>query len=126
MNDLVLEKSYSTPKVKLISKYGTLKIEGRSIPENPAAFFEPILDWLNEYFKNPSEQTTFDFKLDYINSGSSKSILAILKLLKQYSESGHKITINWHYEEDDESIRDLGKHYKSILNMSFNLVESYL
>jgi hypothetical protein len=74
MNDLILEKSYGTPKVKLLSKQGALKIEGRSIPENPSVFFEPIMDWLNEYFKNPAEQTVFDFKLDYINSGSSKSI----------------------------------------------------
>jgi hypothetical protein len=125
MNDLILEKSYGTPKVKLLSKQGALKIEGRSIPENPSVFFEPIMDWLNEYFKNPAEQTVFDFKLDYINSGSSKSILAILKLLKEYSETGNKIIINWHYEEDDESIRDLGKHYKSILKMPFNLVESF-
>jgi hypothetical protein len=123
VNDFVVEKTYSTPKVQLISRNGNLRIEGRSIPENPSAFFEPILDWLNEYFKQPQPNTVFDFKLDYINSGSSKSLLSILKLLKTYSENGLKITINWHYEEDDESIRDLGKHYKSILKMQFNLVE---
>jgi hypothetical protein len=123
INDLIIDKTYSTPKVQLLSKTGTLKVEGRSIPENPSVFFEPIIDWLNEYFKNPVSSTVIDFKLDYINSGSSKSLLSILKLLKTYSDRGIRININWHYEEDDESIRDLGKHYKSILNMQFNLVE---
>jgi hypothetical protein len=123
INDLIIDRTYSTPKVLLISKTGALKIEGRSIPENPSAFYEPILNWLEEYFKNPVSNTTFDFKLDYINSGSSKSLLSILKLLKTLNENGIKITINWHYEEDDESIRDLGKHYRSILKMPFNLVE---
>jgi hypothetical protein len=123
INDLIVEKSYSTPKIELISRTGALKIEGRSIPENPSAIYEPIVDWLNEYFKNPVATTVIDFKLDYINSGSSKSILSILKLLKNYSDKGIKIMVNWHFEEDDESIRDLGKHYQSLLNMPFNLIE---
>jgi hypothetical protein len=123
INDLIVDKTYSTPKVQLLSKSGALKVEGRSIPENPSVFFEPIIDWLNEYFKNPVPSTVIDFKLDYINSGSSKSLLSILKLLKTYYDRGIRITINWHFEEDDESIRDLGKHYKSLLNMPFNLVE---
>jgi hypothetical protein len=123
ISDLIIEKSYSTPNVHFNSKNGTLKLEGRSIPENPSAFYEPLSEWIYLYFENPSKMTTCDFKLDYINSGSSKSLLSILKLLKSYHESGKLITINWHYEEDDESIRDLGKHYKSILNMPFNLVE---
>jgi len=125
INDLFLDKTYSTPKVNFAKKSGLLRIEGRSIPENPSAFFEPLMDWISEYFEAPAKDTICDIKLDYINSGSSKSVLSILKLLKSFNEKGYKVTINWHYEEDDESIRDLGKHYKSILNMSFNLVETF-
>ncbi len=125
MNDLVCEKTYSTPKVHLNYKTGIFKIEGRSIPENPAAFFEPILNWLTEYFETNPKSAKIEIKLDYINSGSSKSIMGILKLLYKYYEKGTDIVINWHYEEDDESIRDLGKHYKSILKLPFNLIENY-
>jgi hypothetical protein len=123
MNDLFIERSYSTPQVIFNTKTGVLTIEGRSIPENPSAFYDPLVDWLNVYFKSPVESTRLDFKLDYINSGSSKSILVLLKAIKHFCDHGVNCQVNWHFEEDDESIRDLGKHFKSLLKMPFNLVE---
>ena len=123
MKDLVIEKSYSTPLVTFNSKTGMLVIEGRSIPENPTAFYNSLEDWLTEYFKAPQAYTKIDLKLDYINSGSSKSLLSLLKLARNYFEKGAKGEVNWYFDEDDESIRDLGKHFRTILKMSFNLVE---
>lgn len=126
MKDLVIEKTYSTPAVNFEVKTGMLRIEGRSIPENPSLFYDPLTSWINEYFQtefNPS--TKLDIKLDYINSGSSKSILAMLKAIKSFCDVGKSCQVNWHFEEDDESIRDLGKHFKSVLKMPFNLVEVY-
>jgi hypothetical protein len=126
MKDLVIEKTYSTPAVNFEVKTGMLKIEGRSIPENPSVFFDLLTSWINEYFQselNPS--TKLDIKLDYINSGSSKSILAMLKHIKSFYDNGKICEVNWHFEEDDESIRDLGKHFKSVLKMPFNLIEVY-
>lgn len=124
MNDLYIDSTYSTPKIHLNAKNGVLKIEGRSIPENPSSFYEQIVSWIIEFFNNPPKKTKIEIKLDYINSGSSKSILTLLKLIKKYSDSGFEIEINWYYEEDDESIRDLGKHYKSILKLPLNLIET--
>lgn len=126
MKDLVIDKTYSTPAVNFDVKSGILKIEGRSIPENPSVFYEPLLKWLNEYFQTESNPSTkLDIKLDYINSGSSKSILTMLKGIKVFCDNGKDCQVNWHFEEDDESIRDLGKHFKSVLKMPFNLIEVY-
>ncbi len=126
MKDLVIEKTYSTPAVIFDVKTGILKIEGRSIPENPSVFYDPLTTWINEYFQTASNLSTrMDIKLDYINSGSSKSILSMLKLIKSFCDNGKDCQVNWHFEEDDESIRDLGKHFKSVLKLPFNLVEVY-
>jgi hypothetical protein len=126
MKDLIIEKSYSTPTVSFNSKTGILKIEGRSIPENPSSFYDPVVTWLNEYFQTTTNTSTkLDIKLDYINSGSSKSILSMLKAIKAHCDIGKNCQVNWHFEEDDESIRDLGKHFKSVLKMPFNLIEVY-
>lgn len=126
MKDLLIDKTYSTPSVNFDPKSGILKIEGRSIPENPSVFYEPLLKWLTEYFQTVSNPSTkLDIKLDYINSGSSKSILTMLKAIKVFCDNGKDCQVNWHFEEDDESIRDLGKHFKSVLKMPFNLIEVY-
>ncbi len=125
MNDLLIEKTYSTPLVHLNSQNGIMKIEGRSIPENPSLFYDSIIAWLSDYFLNSKVKIKLDIKLDYINSGSTKSILSILKVIKQHYDKGIECQVNWHYEEDDESIRDLGKHYKSVVKLPINLVEVF-
>ena len=105
------------------SQNGRLKIEGRSIPENPGDFYDELIEWLHKYFKNPSSETIFDLNLEYVNSGSSKYLLGLFKIIKEEVKKGTKITINWYYEEDDEAIQSLGEHYKSSLKIPFNLIE---
>ncbi len=123
MNNLIIEKTYSTPLIQFNTLNGEMKIEGRSIPENPALFYDPIISWLSDFFQNSKISINLDIKLDYINSGSTKSILSILKAIKQHFDKGIECKINWYYEEDDESIRDLGKHYKSVIKLPINLSE---
>ncbi len=126
MNELIIESTYSTPFVNFNSKSGILKLEGRSIPENPSIFYDPLVNWLTELSKDAKDIVVrMEVKLDYINSGSTKSILTMLRLLKHLYDEGVDCQVNWHFEEDDESIRDLGKHYKNVLRMPFNLIEIY-
>ncbi len=123
MNDLVIEKTYSTPLIQFNTQNGVMKIEGRSIPENPSLFYDPIISWLNDFLQNSKTKIKLDIKLDYINSGSTKSILSVLKSIKQYYDKGIDCQVTWYYEEDDESIRDLGKHYKSVIKLPITLSE---
>ncbi len=123
MEKLEFERKSNTPCVLFDHETGNLKIEGRSIPENPGDFYDEIIAWLREYFKNPQPVTTFDLNLEYVNSGSSKYLLGIFRIMKEEIQKGHKININWYYEEDDEAIQSLGEHYKSSLKIPFNLIE---
>jgi hypothetical protein len=123
MKDLIIKKTNNTPAVNFNPEKGLLKIEGRSIPENPGEFFERLIDWINEYFEKPVPTTQFDLNLEYVNSGSSKYLLGIFRLLKKKYEDGKKSVINWYYEEDDEAILSLGEHYKSTVKIPFNLIE---
>ena len=125
MNELLIEKTYSTPLVHFNAQNGVMKIEGRSIPENPSLFYDPIVVWLTNYFQNSKNKIKIDIKLDYINSGSTKAILTLLKVIKVQYDKGIECQLNWHYEEDDESIRDLGKHYKSVIKLPINLIEIF-
>ena len=64
-----------------------------------------------------------DLNLEYVNSGSSKYLLGIFRLLKKRYDEGRNCIINWYYEEDDEAILSLGEHYKSTIKIPFNLIE---
>ncbi|MDC0584285.1 DUF1987 domain-containing protein [Bacteroidales bacterium] len=122
MKDYILEKTKITPSVNCNAEKGEFTFEGRSIPEDSIAFFEPIIEWLDEYFKSPCQTTTLNFRLDYINSGSSKYLLSIFKNLTGFINDSTLIIVNWYYEEDDETIIDLGEHYKTTFpQFTFNL-----
>jgi len=123
MERIEIEKKVNTPSVSFNPDTGHFKIEGRSIPENPGEFFDVLIDWIKEYFKNPKDSTIFDLNLEYVNSGSSKYLLGLFRAIKDEACKGKKVIINWYYEEDDEAIFSLGEHYKSALKIPFNLIE---
>ena len=123
MKELIIPKSANTPGITFNPETGIMKIEGRSIPENPGDFFDPIIEWLEEYFNKATEVTRFDLNLEYVNSGSSKYLLGIFRILKKKHDEGKNCSINWYYEEDDEAIFSLGEHYKNTIKIPFNLIE---
>ncbi len=123
MKKLAITKTPNTPLVEFDSGTGLFKIEGRSIPENPGEFYDHLEEWIVGYFEKPADTTVFELNLEYVNSGSSKYLLGLFRVLKEQYEKGNNIKINWYYEEDDEAIEGLGEHYRSTLNLPFYLVE---
>ena len=122
---LRIEKETKTPFIELDPGKGVLTMEGRSIPEDPEAFYNVVYSSMLEYYKSPQKLTTFHFQFEYINSGSSKFILRFFNLIKTQYDKGHDCVVNWYYEEDDENILDLGKHYENTFKLPFKFVEIY-
>jgi hypothetical protein len=125
MENLKIKDTLKTPGIEFNPQEGKLKIFGRAIPENPEEFFTGVLQWVKKYFQNPTELTIIDIQLEYINSGSSKYLLEFLHILQDKHKEGKKCEINWYYEEDDESVLELGKHYQSIIDIPFKLIPVY-
>lgn len=121
MKDLIIEKTYSTPEVHFNPKTGELRMGGRSIPENPDDIYLSMLQWLHEYFKDPCDLTRVIVTLEYVNSGSSKFLLEIFRVMKRYHDEGHACVVDWYYEEEDERIMELGTHYASTTQLPFNM-----
>ena len=125
MEDLYLKKTFNSPEVEFIADKGELSLEGRSIPEDPGEFFELLIDWINEYFLNPAKDTVMNIRLEYINSGSSKYMLEVLRIMKINHDAGKGVNIRWYFEEGDESIQELGVHYEQTIQIPFEHIEYY-
>ena len=123
MENLIVQPTSNTPLVDFDAKSGRLLLKGRSIPEDPGEFYERILKWLETYFGNTDQETVLEFQVEYANSGSTKYILEILKDLHRYSSQGKNIRVVWCYEEDDESIQELGELYSSSVNLPWEMKE---
>ncbi|MEN3041613.1 MAG: DUF1987 domain-containing protein [Bacteroidia bacterium] len=122
MRNLVIEPTSKTPKVILNADLGIFEITGRSIPEDAIGFYRKVLDWIEEYSKNPLPETIFKFQLEYFNTSSSKCLLDIFRKLERMHKNGHKVTIRWHYDSDDEDMAETGQDYQALLDVPFELV----
>lgn len=123
MDPIKIEGTRKTPDVSFDALSGKIEIEGRSIPENSIEFYKPLVDWLDEYSKQPNSKTVVNIKLEYFNTSSSKCILDVFKKLESIYKSEQDVVINWYYEEDDEDMLEAGEDYQSILKIPFKMIE---
>lgn len=123
MEPLNIESTPKTPSIKFLEEEGVVEIKGRSIPENSIEFYKPLVDWLEDYAKNPLNKTVVNIQLEYFNTSSSKCILDVFKKLETIHKSKHDVVINWYYEEDDEDMLEAGEDYESIIRVPFKMIE---
>jgi len=122
MDKLEFQPTQKTPYV-LLDPAGKIRFKGRSIPEDVSLFYEDILDWIVNYSTTPAPYTEVDIEMEYLNSGTSKYMLRLLKKLKEVDIGGHDLHINWIYEEGDDDILERGEYYASILDLKINFIE---
>ena len=115
MNAIRLEGTEDTPKIVLDQQQSVFELSGRSLPEDSAEFYEPILEWLDAYSQNPNPQTPFVFKLEYFNTASSKLILDILSKL----EDIEGVNVVWYFHEDDEDMEEAGEEFSELVEVPF-------
>lgn len=115
MEILNLEGTADTPKIILDSQNKIFEISGRSLPEDSAEFYKPVLEWIARYAQQPADSTDFYFKLEYFNTSSSKLILDVLSALEDIKG----MTIYWCYSEDDEDMEEAGREFAELVEIPF-------
>ena len=107
----------------IILEEGTIFIMGRSIIENPSFFYEPGLKWVAYYTRTWTGKTKIDLGFDYVNTGSIKWLYILLRGLSEIREMSENAMINWHYEEGDDDMCELGFILRSLVDCPFTIVE---
>jgi hypothetical protein len=123
-NQQKISPSKNTPEVILDPK-GTIKLSGRLIPENAEDFFNPIEEWIKEYFCNPADITCVEICLEYINSAGTKYLLDLIHKITHIhlKKNKKKFIINWHYNDEDEDMLEKGRFFSSDLDVPFNFIK---
>ena len=123
-NQKIISPTKNTPEVILDQK-GTIKLTGRLIPENAEDFFNPIEEWINEYFYNPADITCVEICLEYINSVGTKYLLDLIHKITHIhlKKNKKKFIINWYYKDEDEDMLEKGTFFSSDLDVPFNFIK---
>jgi hypothetical protein len=202
MEDINIKKTAKTPTVNFQFNENHLEIKGISIPEDADTFYQPLLDWAEEYVsKKKGEETRIILRLIYFNTSTSDYLVTLLKSLRslrteqptaeptngleaekasenitvetveeinptetenaenqleedkanviienmatdivsedsdvysnEYEDDenkprpidyNHPLKIEWHYEVEDEDMRETGTHFESIIDIPFTFV----
>ncbi len=113
---------YFRPTVNLDADTGILEISGESYLEETVKFYKQILIWIENYIQEIDKPITFNFRLDYYNTTTSRSILDILDLLKLYQDKEGRVDVNWYCKEEEleylqEDIEDLAEDSDIEINL---------
>ncbi len=111
MENLIIEATKYTPAI-LFETTGNLSFKGKSYPENTFEFYSPVLKWMKGYFSDESSprKLTLSIEITYFNSSSSKLFFDFFDLLDENKDE-FDITVNWLYDEDNESALEAGEDF---------------
>ncbi len=104
MDNITLKSSPDTPyfpEVNFDADTGVCEISGESYMEETYKFYLPLVNWIKEYIKNTNNKIELVIKLIYLNTSSTKCILDMLEVLKEYQDKGGDVKVIWYYDIED-------------------------
>ena len=119
------EKTNRMPGVSLDAKNHAMLLEGEAYPEDVAAAFEPLITSISTTLADSGKTPmTVKFQLQYFNSGSSRKILEIIKMIDA-SDTAHNI--EWLADPEDDEMIDHGNRFsRAVSKVGFTVVEEEL
>ncbi len=125
METIIIDAKEYTPKIILDPKNGIIEIEGQSFPEDSSGFYQPILNWVEEYIASPNKETMVNIRFSYYNTSSAKKLNELICLIVKLKQNkpDHPLKINWYYEKGDDDMRISGKDFSKIVNFPFKFIE---
>ncbi len=118
LNNLFIEQTDKTPLVDFNYLTGELILSGKSIPINAPRIFEPLLEWVNDYIKNPRSTTNLRLNLEYFNTASSIWIAKIVKALSGITRPEGVLILHIYFPiEDFDDIDDIKDDLSPVIDV---------
>lgn len=124
LNNILTDGTAKAPEVDFNSRTGELILSGRSIPENAAKLYEPLLEWVNKYVASPSEVTNFRLNLVYFNTASTIWIAKIIRVLSTIKKPDGVLFIHLYMDVDDSESIDEDEVRDIIGSITDNITDS--
>ncbi len=127
MENLEIQGQLSTffiPSVNFSAETGICEISGESYLEDAFQFYDVLMDWINQYFTEGNNEIEVNIRLTYFNTSSSRAILDLLRLLKNYQDNrDYKVIVNWYYPNPDyDEMKAEAEDYVDETGLVMNLI----
>ena len=125
MENIFIPARERSPEVDF--RYGDhhLSMRGEAYPEDASAFFGPLLKDLEAYCETiHGQELRVEFQLIYFNTSSAKALMNMIQVLENAVRRGTRVHLKWHYQKDDEVMREFGEDFSvELKHVQFQLVE---
>ena len=98
---LILEETAKTPQIELNPLTGDFIFSGKSIPENAAKVYEPVLKWVTDYIQHAKPTTNLRLNLEYFNTSSSLWLSKIFRVLVGINEPDYVLIFHLYLPLDE-------------------------
>lgn len=117
MQVLQLAGTEQTPTVILNKEKGQFEFAGRSLTDKANDFYKPVIQWITEYSEDPNSKTEVVFKMEYMNTSSSKALFDFFAILQTIE--GARIV--WCFQDEDEDMEETGEEFSSLVKIPFEM-----
>lgn len=126
MENITLTSSPTTPyfpEVNFNAEKGICEISGESYMEETYKFYLPLINWIKDFTKTVKRPLELNIKLIYLNTSSTKCVLDILEILKDFEDEGGSVKVNWYYDKTDPDMVDEVEDFEAESGMKIELIE---
>lgn len=111
------------PQIDFNHLTGELILSGRSIPENAAKIYEPLVLWIIEYIKSPRKTTNFRLHLDYFNTSTTIWLAKMIRALGKINKQDSVLYIHLYFDIEDYTDMDADEIKNIISSLVDNIDE---
>jgi hypothetical protein len=122
MNTLNIAATDDTPLVNFNETDSSLKISGRSMPEDAISFYTPIIRWIEECQTTGFGLSQIDFHFEFLSTSSTKQIMKVFQTVNKINVT-KEIKVNWLYDENDINMKRTGELLLKLVQFNMNFSE---
>jgi hypothetical protein len=121
MEKIFLQGDYIRPTVNIDPDKGLIELKGNFLCNGSETgnLNSKVISWIEEYTKHPQKHTVISISLDAFNISASQKILQILYLLNNIYKKGYDVTAEWHYNESNDDMEEVGRDFQSMVDFPF-------
>ena len=126
--NILVEGNRRNPHIDFNRYTGELILSGKSIPENAAKVYEPLLFWIEDYIRSPRPTTNLRLNLEYFNTATSIWLAKMVKSLCKINKEDYTFFIHLYFdiedfdEMDTEDLKEvLGSLLDNVAEITVNL-----
>jgi hypothetical protein len=125
MNTITKTATEDTPEVNFNELDSSLKISGRSMPEDAISFYTPIIQCIEELHATGFSLKQIDFHFEFLSTSSTKQVMKVFQVVNEINKT-KEVKVNWLYDENDTNMKRTGELLLKLVQfqMSFSEVSA--